>query len=84
MNLYKFKIELSAFAAKLFLCVVSALVVLRTLIIKSSYGYPVEMRSAVEHDWLIKSVLLLAVAALWALYWKIFHIYRSRKAYGER
>lgn len=84
MNWYKFKIELSSFAAKLFLCVVTALVVLRTLIIKGDYYYPVEMRTAVEHDWLIKSVLLLATAALWALYWKIFHMYRSRKAYGER
>lgn len=84
MNWYRFNIELTAWAVKVALCVLTTLVVLRTLIAKGEHSYPLGMRSAADHEWLIRSVFLLLIVALWALYLKIFHMYRSRKAYGER
>ena len=84
MNWFRFKVELSAWVVKTVLCVLTTFVTLMTLILKGNHSYPIEMRSAAEHEWLIRSVLLLLVVSLWALYLKIFHMYRSRKAYGER
>jgi hypothetical protein len=86
MNVYRFKIELAAWAMKTALCVLTALVVGRMLFqpVDGFRSYPVSMRVVAEHDGAIPVVLAVGTAVLWLLYWKIFRTCRNRRAYADK
>lgn len=86
MNWFRIRVELSAWAAKTVLCVFSVVVAGSVLFAPKTgvRNYPVSLRVVAEHQWVIPVMLVLAVAALWLCYRRVFSIYRSRRAYGSR
>lgn len=83
MNWYRFRIELSAWAAKTMLCVFTV-VVAGSVLFAPTGGkreYPLSMRPVAEHEAVIPAVLILGLAALWLCYWRVFSTYRGRRAY---
>lgn len=86
MNWFRFKVELSSWASKTILAVGTTLV-LSSALFKPTSGvtmYPLEMQAVAENEWIFPVALTFGVLVLWVCYWKIFHILRSDKAYGER
>jgi hypothetical protein len=86
VNWYKFKVELSAWVYKVGASVLSTLVILRVWF-QPEGGvryYPVSLRLLAENEWIIQSGFMLAVLLIWVCYWRIFSIYRGRRAYRER
>lgn len=86
VNWYKFKVELSAWLAKIAFGVLTTLVAIRVLFQPpdSVRYYPVALRPLAENEWIIQLGFGVAVIVLWVCYWRIFSIYRGRRAYGER
>jgi protein-S-isoprenylcysteine O-methyltransferase Ste14 len=85
VNVYRFKIELSAWFAKTVLAVLSTVVFLQLFADSSSTrSYPVSLRLVAEHEWLIVSTVLAVTGFVWFCYWKVFRILRTDKRYGAR
>jgi hypothetical protein len=86
MNWYRFKIELSAFAAKVALSTLTAALAIVSLLQPPGTvrSYPVALRFFAQHDWLAPAAFLVLAALMWFCYWKVMRELRSRRAYGER
>jgi len=86
MNVYRFKIELTAWAVKTALCVLTTMIVIRTFFtpVGSDKFYPLSWRLVAENEWVFPVGLALGVAALWLCYWKVMRILRADKRYGDR
>ncbi len=86
MNWYRFKVELSAWAAKMALALLTTWVGLRVLFQPPDTVryYPLYLRPLAENEWIIQLAFVLAVSYLWLAYWKIFRIYRGYRAYGPK
>jgi hypothetical protein len=86
MNWYRFKVELSAWAAKVALCTLTAVMMLATLFEPDAAirSYPLALRSVAENDWVFPVLFITLTALLWLCYWKVVREYRSRNAYGQR
>lgn len=85
MNVYKFKIELSAWFAKTVLSVVSA-IAFGEVIASGATGhvYPIRLRWLADNEILIVTAFVMAVGFMWFCYWKGFRILRADNRYGER
>jgi hypothetical protein len=86
LNWYKFKIELFGVLWKTFLCVFTVISYRQTLLAIGQYSLmvPVELAPLAYRSWLLPVVMWSLIAVLWALYFKVFRLLRSRRAYGER
>lgn len=86
MNVYRFKIELSAWAVKTALCVVTTMIAVRTFFTPAGMAkeYPVSWRLIAENEWMFPVGLFICAGILWLCYWKTFRILRAGKRYGDR
>lgn len=83
MNWFRFKVELSAWAAKVVLCVITTLLMCGALFqAPGTRDYPLSMRLVAENQWVFPLGFTTAVVVMWVSYWRIFGIYRGRTAYG--
>lgn len=84
MNRYRLTVELSAWFTKTVFAVLTTLVTLRIFFQpeEAVHHYPVAFRPLAENEWIIQTGFGVAVIVLWLCYWKIFRIYRGRRAYG--
>lgn len=74
--LYKFKVELSAWAAKVALSVFTTWALTLVLSVRVGHTYAVELRWLADREWIIRCVFLLAVGLIWACYFKTVRIFR--------
>jgi hypothetical protein len=86
VNGYRFKVELTAWAAKTALCTLTV-VVLTVMLFEPAdtvRDYPLGWRSVAENDWVFSALFTGFTALMWLCYWKIIREFRSRRAYCER
>lgn len=82
--MYKFKVELTAWAINVALCVLSMLVLL-TLRSKPDMVYwTAAEQFRAEHMAIMQGTLIVVLAILWALVTWVFRILRRDSRYGER
>jgi hypothetical protein len=87
MNWYRFRIELSAWAVKTSLCVLTAVIMLRSFTPGpegASKHYSSSMRWVAENEWIFPVGLLLLAALMWLCYYKTMENLRADKRYGDR
>jgi hypothetical protein len=84
--MYRFKIELAAWAWKTIACVLMTLLAVRMVgFFDGTWSImPVEMRWFALHPWVFPTALWALVGLSWLCYYKIFGIMRADKRYGER
>lgn len=86
MNVYRFKTELSAWAVKTMLCVMTTTIAIRTFFtpVDEVRYYPLSWRMVAENEWIFPVGLSVCAGILWLCYWKTFRILRADKRYGDR
>lgn len=83
MNWYRFKVELSAWLAKTALLTLSVIAMGRVLFQPEGgqRQYHLALRVVAENEWIFPVVFTVGTAVLWLCYWRVFRIYRGRRAY---
>jgi uncharacterized membrane protein len=86
MNWYRFKVELSAWVAKVALSTLTAVVMIVGLFepCDTVREYPLAWRSVAENAWVFPIMFGVLMALMWLCYWKVTREFRSRNAYGQR
>jgi protein-S-isoprenylcysteine O-methyltransferase Ste14 len=79
MSWRKFNIELSAWAVKTVLCVLTTLIAIRMFYHMDGAikNYPLSWRLIAENEWIFPLVMVVCLVTLWLCYWKTMRILRA-------